>query len=56
MFYVVDKETGEVYSWCDGWDMTTQEQLVRDAKNAGYRVVKTEITFSGNMVVWVSFS
>ena len=55
MFYIVNKTTDSIVSRCDGWDMDSQRQLVRDAKRAGYRVVGQEITFSGNMVVWVEF-
>lgn len=55
MFYIVNKLNNMIVSRCDGWDMEGQRQLERDAKRAGYKIVDREITFMGDMVVWVEF-
>ena len=55
MFYIVNKTTNMIISRCDGWNMEGQRQLIRDAKRAGYHVIGSEVTFSGDMVCWVEF-
>ena len=54
MIYVVVKETGKIVNRCDAWERGGERRMRIEAKKAGWSVTGVEITFSGDMVIWVA--
>lgn len=52
MIILVDIATKEIYSRYDAWDTGALEAAQQEAVKLG-RIVKDEITFMGDMVIWI---
>ena len=46
-------EAGTILNKMDAWCCNADLRMVDWAERHGYRVVKSEITFMGDMVIWV---
>ena len=53
MVFVVNEKTKMILNRCDGWVYHSDERMAEWALNEGYEIVSSEITFNGDMVIWV---
>lgn len=53
MILVVNKANEQVVNKCDAWEVNGVWRMISEAEAAGYEVCGSEITFMGNMVIWV---
>ena len=54
MVYVVKKdEIGTIVNRCDAWEINAADKMRAWAIENGYEIIKEEITFMGDMVIWV---
>ena len=53
MVGIVSKATGELLQYADAWETGSVERMKSWAHDNDYSVIDTEITFSGNMLIWV---
>lgn len=54
MIYVVEKKTNKIVKRCDAWVKNGVENMRAEAYFMGYEILGEEITFMGNMVIWVA--
>ena len=52
MLFVVNKYDS-ILARFDAWDPHCMEKAAAYAKENGLEIVRSEVTFSGNMVLWV---
>ena len=55
MIYIVDNITGEILNECDAWEEDSVRKMKVWCRDCQYRILKQEVTFSGNMILWVEF-
>lgn len=53
MCYVVSKKTDMILNRCDAWEANSVEKMKEWAENNGYSIINAEITFMGDMIIWV---
>lgn len=59
MIYVVVRNNsnpewnGKIVNRCDAWEMDGEARMRREACKAGWVPMESEITFNGDMVIWV---
>ena len=54
MVFVVSKKTNMILNRCDAWISHADERMAEWALSEGYEILSSEITFNGDMVIWVS--
>ena len=54
MILLALKADGKIINRCDAWEMGGEERMVAYAKANGYKVVSTQITPMGDMVIWIA--
>ena len=52
MIYAVVRTTNEIICRCDAWEMGGEQRMRKEAREAGYVPMESEITFMGDMVIW----
>lgn len=58
MIYVVvrskDSEwNNKIINRCDAWEADGEKRMRREAHEAGWVPMESEITFNGDMIIWV---
>lgn len=58
MIYVVyrgngNMEHGTILNKCDAWEVNGEERMIRWAREAGWIPTGSEITMTGDMIIWV---
>lgn len=53
MCYVVNKETEMILNRCDAWEINSVGKIQKWAEDNGYYIINSEITFMGDMIIWV---
>ena len=53
MMYIVKEGTEKALWSCDAWDAECMNKANDWMTYNGYYAVKNEVTFSGNMIIWV---
>lgn len=53
MIYVVERASKKILYRCDAWEAGGELRLRKLAREAGWVPMESEITFSGDMVIWV---
>lgn len=53
MVFVVSVMTKKILNRCDAWQVDSVGAMKNWANENGYVVLDTEITFMGDMVIWV---
>lgn len=54
MIYVVKRdEIGTILNRCDAWEENGEQRMRRWCRDNGWVLTKVEITFNGDMVLWV---
>ena len=58
MIYVVVRSkdenwNGKIVNRCDAWEQDGEARMRREAREAGWVPVDSEITFNGDMIIWV---
>ncbi len=53
MLYVVEKETDKILFRVDAWDIDCERKARSYIKENGLVLLDSEITFMGDMVMWV---
>ena len=45
--------TDMILNRCDAWETNSVEKMKAWAENNGYSIINAEITFMGDMIIWV---
>ena len=53
MIYVVVRNSNEIINRCDAWENGGEERMRREAHEAGWVPMESEITMMGDMIIWV---
>lgn len=53
MIYVVERMTQKIVNRCDAWELGGVPRMCKWASDAGYSTMTQEITFGGDMIIWV---
>ena len=53
MIMVVRMKDNKILSRYEAWEINSYKNAIDDIKGNGYEYVKEEITFMGDMVIWV---
>ena len=58
MIYVVVRSTdenwnGKIVNRCDAWERDGEKRMRREAREAGWVPMESQITFNGDMIIWV---
>ena len=53
MIYIVERKTNKIIDRCDAWLEGGLESMRCTALVSGYSIIEEEITFSGDLVIWV---
>ena len=53
MLMIVDKETKMILARFEAWAQDCMERAEAFIRDGGYKYIDDEITFSGDMVIWV---
>lgn len=53
MVLVVNKKTDKILNRCDAWLEGAEGKMIGWAKENGFTPISSEITFMGDMVIWV---
>lgn len=53
MIYLVEKATDKIINKCDAWLADGEKKMIQCAHNMGLKVIDTQITFMGDMVIYV---
>ena len=54
MIYVVNVTNREIVNHCDAWELGGEDRMIKETRADGWTVVRDEITFMGDMVIWVT--
>ena len=58
MIYVVVRSedenwNGKIVNRCDAWEQNGEARMRKEAMEAGWVPMESEITFGGDMIIWV---
>lgn len=53
MIIIVRMNDNKILSRYEAWEVDAYENAIGDVRRNGYEYVKEEITFMGDMVIWV---
>ena len=53
MIFIVRMDDNKILSRYEAWAQDAYETAIGDVKRNGYEYVREEITFMGDMVIWV---
>ena len=53
MFYIVNIKTEEILFRVDAWDADLDIKVNNFFKDNPYKMVKRDVTFNGDMILWV---